>query len=621
MAIVLRTPQKEIEIENHSDKTLLELARENQIYIKSGCEGRGECMECIVNLLKGTFQVKDKIVDIQNIHRALSCQTKILSSDALISIPWYSLVEDTGKVLSSFNIPPYERNPQTLKVYLQIPDATLDDQSSDYKRVIDSIDRKTSVKVDHIPLSLVQKLARVLHLADGQLTATLAKIRDRWNLIDIELNNTTAVNYVVALDIGTTTVAGLLIDLYDGSFIANASTYNQQISIAEDVISRISYCDSDKEVKYLQKLIIQDSINPVLKQMCSEVDISSDSIHRMAVSGNTIMMHLLLGLNPENLGKVPFPPVIRAPFSVSARELDIGLNDHAVIDFIPSISGYVGGDIVADAYVSKLKERSHCSVLIDIGTNAEIVMNDHGKMTACSTAAGPAFEGFGLYHGCRASTGVIEKIYFSHDGRIHVETIDNQKAVGICGTGIIDFIAESLRIGLINYRGRFNSDLLKKMGLYTTLTESGTVISACMIAKSSETSIDSPILITQNDIIKIMQAKAAVYAGLQTLLKIQNKQWNDIDQLILAGGFAKYINIQNAIRIGLLPDIPNERIEIIGNGALAGAFMALIEDKALHEMDELSRQVRVIELNQQEDFETNYINAMFFKSEKKNTSE
>jgi len=621
MAIILRTTQNEYKVENNPDKTIFELARDVGLFIKSSCGGNGKCGRCVVNLKKGKFLVENREIIVMEDHDyALSCLTKISGANAIVEIPHDSLVNKSGKMIDNFLIKHYEKDPQTLKVFLNVPSATLDKQHPDFSKVKKAICEKTSIKNFSVPLDIIQKLPDVLIRGDGKITVTLIKSNKSWHLITVEPDDTTSTNYAVALDIGTTTVIGLLTDLTNCEIVATASLYNQQITVAGDVISRISYCKSRKEIEHLKKLVIEDSIHPIIQQLCSQASISPEDIYHMAVSGNTIMFHLMLGLNPTSIGQAPFHPVILHPGSFQAKEIGIGIHKNGIIDFIPAVSGYIGGDIVSDIYVSKLNQSTELTVLIDLGTNGEIVMSENGKTVACSTAAGPAFEGYGLFHGCRASEGAIEKVSFEQEGTIYFDTISGQKATGICGTGIIDFIAEGLRIGLIDYAGKFNIELLKKIALYHTVEENGNSIPACIVAKSADSGLDGPIIVTQNDIIKIMQAKAAIYAGLKTLLFIQKKKWSDIKRLVLTGGFANYITIKNAVRIGLLPNVPEDRIKVIGNGSLAGAFLALIEPFALKDMNTLSRQPKVIELNSYEEFQENFIDALFFQQDNSLTS-
>lgn len=613
MPIILRTHTQEIKLKNRHSKTIIDLARSQGLFLKASCGGEGKCGRCLVDLTEGRFLIKDKEVFVsESRHRkALSCMTRVIGENAVIAIPQQSLIESSGKIIDDFILKYYENNPPTKKYCLHIPRATLKNQASDRQRVEEELLNKASIKNTQIPLPVLRKLPDALVRGDQTITVTMGRVHDLWSMIDVEPGDTTLTHYGIAVDIGTTTVVVILIDLIKGEIIGKASLYNRQMTVAEDVISRISSIQSQKELDLLKSLVIDDTVNPIIKHLCKESSVKRKDISRLALSGNTIMTHLLLGLNPQSIGKAPFQPVTRIPGAFRAAEVGFEIAPNGIVDIMPSVSGYIGGDITSDIYVSKLHEEEELSVLIDIGTNGEIVMCENGKMVACSTAAGPAFEGYGLYHGCRATRGAIERVSFDEENDINIEVIEDDKAIGICGTGVIDFIAEALRIGLLNRRGKFNDELLKRLQLDYEIQVNENSIKACIIARNEVSAIKEAIVITELDISKIMQAKAAIYAGMKILLKIQNKTWRDIKRLVLTGGFAKHIDPNNAVSIGLLPPIPGDRIEVIGNGSLAGAYLALIEPSAIDAMTAISSRIEVIELNLHEEFQKYYIDALF----------
>lgn len=613
MPVVLKTHTQEIKLENHKSKTIIDLARSQGLFLKASCGGEGKCGRCLVDLNEGRFLVGNKEVVVSEAdHRvALSCMTRVIGENAVIAIPQQSLIESSGKIIDDFVLKYYRNDPPTKKYCLHIPRAALDYQASDRQRVEEELLDKASLNNIQIPLPVLRKLPDALARGDQTITVTLGCIHDLWSMIDVEPGDTTPTHYGIAADIGTTTVVVVLIDLTKGEIIGKASLYNRQMTVAEDVISRISSIQSQKELDLLKSLVIDDTVNPIIKHLCKESGVKRKDISRLALSGNTIMTHLLLGLNPQSIGKAPFQPVTRIPGAFRAAEVGFEITPTGIVDIMPSVSGYIGGDITSDIYVSKLHEEEELSVLIDIGTNGEIVMCENGKMVACSTAAGPAFEGYGLCHGCRATRGAIERVFFDEENGISIEVIEDDKAIGICGTGVIDFLAEAFRIGLINRMGKFNDELLKKLRLGREIQENGNNIKACIIARNEYSALKEAIVITERDISKIMVAKAAIYAGMEILLKIQNKTWRDIERLVLTGGFARHIDPSNAVSIGLLPPIPEERIEVIGNGSLAGAYLALIEPNAIDAMTAISSMIDVIELNLHEEFQKYYIDALF----------
>lgn len=613
MSVILRTYDQKAEVEDHQQKTLLELARSKGIFITSSCGEQGKCGQCLVNLIEGTFLINDKEISVSKDEprRALACRTKVKSRNAEVEVPRSSLIEFSGKIVADFTIKHEDFDPPAKKLYLRVPRAVLESQEPDRRRLEKEIVKHISFSRIHIPLPVLRKLPFALDKGDQTITVTLGRMNGQWSLVNIEPGDTAHILYGVAVDIGTTTVVGGLVDMTKGEFVDKISLYNQQIIVAEDVISRISFINSPKEVALLRSLVVDKTINPIIKHLCRTHHIRREDISRAALSGNTIMMHLLLGLSPKSIGEAPFQPVERTPGPFPARDLGLDISPDGIVDVMPSASGYIGGDITSDIYVSGLYEEKELSVLIDIGTNGEIVMSDGKKMVACSTAAGPAFEGYGLYHGCRAFNGAVEKIVLDNEMAFRIKVIGGGKASGICGTGVIDFLAEGLRTGLINQMGRFDEEMLDKNGLKWKINEDGKAIKACIIASKKDSALNEPIVITESDISKILQAKAAVHAALNVLLEVRGKTWRDIKKLYLAGGFGKHIHFKNAVSIGLVPPVPEDRVEMIGNGSLGGAFLALIEADAVSKMKEILSRVDVIELNRHKSFQQYYIDALF----------
>jgi len=613
MSVILRTYDQKAEVEDPQQNTLLEMARNKGIFITSSCGEQGKCGQCLVDLIEGKFLINEKEISVSKDkpRRALACRTKVKSRDAVVEIPKSSLIEFSGKIVADFTVKHKDFDPPIKKLCLQVPLAVLESQESDRQRLEKEILKHISFSRIHIPLAVLRMLPFSLDKGDQRITVTLGRREGQWSVVNIEPGDTAPILYGVAVDIGTTTVVGGLVDMTKGEFIDKISLYNQQIIVAEDVISRISFIKSYKEVVLLRSLVVDKTINPMIKHLCRTHHIRREDISRAALSGNTIMMHLLLGLSPKSIGESPFQPVERTPGPLPARDVGLDISPDGIVDVMPSASGYIGGDITSDIYVSGLYEEKELSILIDIGTNGEIVMSDGDKMVACSTAAGPAFEGYGLYHGCRAFNGAVEKVTFDNDMNIRTKVIGGGKASGICGTGVIDFLAEGLRTGLINQMGRFDKKMLDKHGLKWEVREDGKTIKACIIAKEKDSALNEPVVISESDISKILQAKAAVYAALNVLLDVRGKTWRDIKKLFLAGGFGKHIHFKNAVSIGLVPPVPEDRVEMIGNGSLGGAFLALIEAEAASKMKKLLSRVEVIELNRQKSFQQYYIDALF----------
>jgi uncharacterized 2Fe-2S/4Fe-4S cluster protein (DUF4445 family) len=428
-----------------------------------------------------------------------------------------------------------------------------------------------------------------------------ARIADEMDIPDHTFNPRFRAGYGVAVDIGTTTVVAALLDLKTGRVLSRESLYNQQILKADDVVARISLCHTDGQLEALKELVIDHTLNPLIHKLCAETGIDQQEIVHLAISGNTVMMHIFFGLSPVSIGTFPFEPLSRT-FEAPAAELGIDAAPGALVEAVPAISGYVGGDITSDLYVCGLAHPARgsagLSVLIDIGTNGEMVANLNGQMTACATAAGPAFEGAGLLHGARAASRAIDTIRYDETLDFELSVIGEPTPMGLCGSAIIDFIAEGFRCGLISSMGRYDVEQLRRHARY----ESVCGMHACMLVAPELSATGESITITEHDIAEILKAKAAIYGGLKTLLAELGKTIHDIDRLILAGGFARHIDLGNAVCIGLLPDIGIEKYEVIGNGSLAGAALALLDQSTAQAYLDLIEKPRIIVLNQSDHF-------------------
>ncbi len=407
----------------------------------------------------------------------------------------------------------------------------------------------------------------------------------------------------IAVDIGTTTVAAILVDLVTGKILARESAYNRQIEMADNIASRIALCADIENTGKLQKLIIEETLFPMFGNFSSKSFHNLENVTIVTFSGNTVMSHLALGLSPLCIGTIPFEPLTKIYSEHSAPEIGLTNCPNAKVRTVPSIAGYVGGDIVSDLCISEMSN-DRFELLVDIGTNGEIVLNDHGKWMATATAAGPAFEGAGLLHGTRATAGVIDRIECKPDDSIDLHVIGDQPPTGLCGSAAVDFMASALKTGLLNEMGRFDLDRLKAAGRFHELDCCGMIVNACILNAEPE------VMITEFDISQVLKAKAAIYAGIRTLLDRAGRSVNDIERLILAGGFAAHLRIPNAITIGLLPELPLERYEVVGNGSLAGAYAALGSSKVWKELQQISEKPDTCHLAETNEFDDRFVDAL-----------
>ncbi len=611
MSLKIKTTVSDFEIDDGFGHCLLELAQAAGVQVNARCASEGVCGGCRVILEDGQFIVANQRVTAacDNPLTVLACQTKLADREATIRFPRNSIVEPEAKIEENFSLTHFTHEPQTRKLAVRVP---LPDTPLAHS-AWGSIDVELQSQLGHqkcdVPFDCLQKLPHAL-THGRQLTVTVGRIGKQWSVIDIEPGDTGDLHYGIAVDLGTTTVVAILVDMNQGRVLRTASSYNQQIRRADDIASRIAYCRSEERVQDLQQLVVQETVNTLIETLCREQGVSADRISRVAVSGNTVMTHLFLGISPQSIGQVPFQPVANRYDEYRARDLKLHINPLGIVDVVPSVSGYVGGDIVSDIYAARLIEREESTLLVDIGTNGEMVYCEKGQFTVCATAAGPAFEGYGTTFGCRAASGAIEHISFGGDLQFENRVIGGGPATGLCGSAFIDFIACGMRCGLINRMGRFNVQQLRNAGRYLSIEEMCGTMNACVVVAAPHSGTGELIYVSEADVSQILKAKAAIYAGMETLLGVRNKRFADVERFCLAGGFARHINLENAIFMGLLPEIPLERIDLLGNGSLAGAMLALVDADAMNSYQTLAKLPEVVELNRVASFENSFIDAL-----------
>lgn len=419
-------------------------------------------------------------------------------------------------------------------------------------------------------------------------------------------------HYGLAVDIGTTTVVGMLWDLRKAEPVGAVARTNPQSDYGADVISRIMYCGTeDGNLQRMQERII-GCLNAIIQEFSDSYAIDPQTIREIVAVGNTTMSHLLLAIDPKSLALAPFSPGFTGPVSVKAKELGLAVHEEATVNVLPNIAGHVGSDIVAVLLSSGLEEMEGANLAIDIGTNGEILLACSGNVLTCSTAAGPAFEGASIQQGMRAATGAIEGVRI-HDGELDISVIGDAEPVGICGSGLIDGVAELLKSGLVNKKGKLLAKADAQVaGLPDSLSgrlEAGEFGNSFILCTKND---GSKIFITQKDIREVQLAKGAILAGIRIMMQELHLKDQDLDQVFLAGAFGNYIRVESALAIGLLPEVKPDRVISIGNAAGAGACMALLSKETLEKANRLAREVNHIDLAEHPDFQTVYLQAMYF---------
>lgn len=421
-----------------------------------------------------------------------------------------------------------------------------------------------------------------------------------------------------AVDVGTTTVAVALVDLTNGKIVGQAAGYNRQMELGDDVITRIHRCASEAGmIRRFQELLIRETLEPLLKEALAKAygKTKARCVAGLVAVGNTTMLHLLAGEDPSSIGVAPF----RARF-LGHRVLRLGelgwpeqqgvsagmIRPEVPVHLLPGAAAYIGADVVAGAVASGLVYENEPAMLVDVGTNGEILLKDGPRIWGCATAAGPAFEGVRLSSGMRAVRGAISRVKLARDGRpAEVKVIGGGKAIGVCGSGYIDFLAEGRRTGLLMREGRFEPEAINRIrDQFVQVDREGWVYRMAEGAEGRE------ILISEADIAALLQAKAAIAAGILILLEKAGRRPEEIRKLYLAGGFGTYMDHEAAIACGLLPGFRREQVQVVGNSALAGAYLALVDRSAAEEMEAVAQQIEVVELNQVPGFEERYIEQL-----------
>lgn len=586
---------------------IVEAAGQAGLVIDSPCGGQGLCGKCRVRITGGgatTAPDGQHNLSPEELSQGwrLACQTAITTA-CTIHIPEASLFGSGHQILAqrqrqaSGDVAPAIR-----KLYVEMAPPTLQDCDADLLR----LEKKIGPII--ADLDVLRRLPTLLRHGNFKGTAVLTD----HHLIDFEAGDTTAHCHGMAFDIGTTTIVGSLLDLTTGDEKAIAAGINPQVNFGDDVLSRIQHSGScDDCLTQLRKSIL-GAVITLIDTVCREANISRRDIYEVTFAGNTTMQHLLCGIEATQLGQVPFAPAYARGLLLNARDLELPIHPRGMAYLFPVIGGFVGGDTVAGILSTRLPELEGPVLMVDIGTNGEIVLAHNGQLLAASTAAGPAFEGARISCGMRAANGAIEKVSFA-DGDIRAATIANAPAIGLCGSGLIDLAAELLRQGIISPEGRLlPADELPPAVppalRARVLTRSDGQTEFLMTADG-----DRRLTLTQRDVRELQLAGGAIRAGIAILLKRAGLATADLTRILIAGGFGSFIRRSNAQRIGLLPtDVHHERITYVGNASLDGAKAALLSTGARQRGEDLARQALHVELSQDANFQMEFAEAMIF---------
>jgi uncharacterized 2Fe-2S/4Fe-4S cluster protein (DUF4445 family) len=625
----------------YSSINCLKAIRDAGIEIKSICRGKGTCGKCRIIFMNGssinpTDQELKVLAKEEISHNVrLACQHEF-NEDATIYIPASSLSEEQ-KLQVSGQEREVKIDPVIKKYYLKLERATLKDVKADFNRIKDALKNTYGMVAENIDFKVLGEMPKILRENNWEITIAL-----RNNEITlIEGGDTTARNFGIAIDLGTTKIAALLVDLSTGKTIDKKGVMNPQISFGEDVMSRIDFAsENNSKLKQIQQIVI-DAINGVVKDLCDLNNIKVNEILEMTLVGNTAMHHLFLGLPVRQLGLSPFPALTSESIDLKSREVGINITPGGYIYLMPVVAGFIGSDHIAMILASGLNDMKGNCIGIDIGTNTEIALISKGRLYSVSTASGPAFEGAHIRYGMRAAPGAIERVIIDPKTCIpDIQTIDDNEPVGICGSGILDAIAELLKTKIIDSRGKFNPDSrclckdnlgnlqfvlipdfhIKRINKMQTCKaddsrDIDTAIEENIKGKENFMDIcDEGISINQRDIVEIQLAKGAMRAGIEILLENAGIDFTDIDRIIIAGAFGSYIDPKNVINIGMFPNVELRKISQVGNAASIGAKMALISKIQRKISEDIGEKDDYLELTVFPSFADHFASGVIFPS-------
>ena len=613
-----------VQIECNAGDNLLEVARRANVAIDAPCSGNGSCGKCRVKLVEGAVESLPSrhITDEEyNAGWRLACCSKVWEN-VTVFVPdiasAYQSRMKTADLSSPEEVAIFENCQAQLQesgiqfannfraVVISMAEPTADDTMPDIERLQWAIQEATGAEKAHVPYTVMVKLASTLRENNWSVCVKGRRDGETFRCVEICSPDDTAI-VGAAIDIGTTTVSMVLVDLESGKILAKGSSGNGQIRYGADVINRIIQSTKPGGKKLLQDAIVKETLNPILGNLCKSAGINAKSIVNLAIGANTTMNHLLVGVDADPVRMDPYIPSFFSWEGLKAGDLKLVANPLAPVIIAPNIGSYVGGDITAGTLATMMWDRDEMTLFIDLGTNGEIVFGNRDFLMSCACSAGPAFEGGDISCGMRATDGAIEAITIDKETLEPTLTIvgeAGQKPVGICGSGIIDMIAELYRVKAINARGLFsreNRRILRDhhgMGRY-------------VVAFPEESETGREVSINEVDIDNFIRAKGAIYSGIDTLLQSVDMTPDCIDRICVAGGIGSGINMKNAISIGMLPDVELEKYSYIGNSSLTGAYAMVVSNEANGKCHEVAANMTYLELSTYPGYMDSFVAACF----------
>lgn len=611
-------------IECNAGENLLELARRANVAIDAPCSGNGSCGKCRVKLVEGTVE-SPRSLHISDEEFAegwrLSCSSRVIE-DVTVLVPDIASAYQSRMKTADLSSPEeiaiftqaqeamqasgivFENKYRALDLVMDVP--SLEDTMPDNERLTWAIQSAAGVEKVEIPYAVMVRLAHVLRENNFHVCVKGALKGDTFHCMDITAPTDTAI-VGCAIDIGTTTVSMVLTDLTSGKLLAKGSGGNGQIRYGADVINRIIEQGRPGGRKKLQDAIIKDTLTPIIANLCKTANISARSILRLSVGANTTMNHLFVGVDAESVRMEPYVPSFFHWDGLLAGDVKLPANPLAPVIIAPNIGSYVGGDITAGTMASMIWDKDELSLFIDLGTNGEIVFGNRDFLMSCACSAGPAFEGGDISCGMRATDGAIEACTLDKDTMeptLRIVGEAGQKAVGICGSGIIDIISELFRCSIINAKGLFVRE-----GRRVRRDAHG--MGRFVLAEPEESETGREISINEVDIDNFIRAKGAIFSAIETLLNAVDMSVDAIDHVYVAGGIGSGINMKNAVNIGMFPDVDLEKFTYIGNSSLTGAYAMVMSDAAIETCQKVASNMTYLELSTHPGYMDAFVAACF----------
>jgi uncharacterized 2Fe-2S/4Fe-4S cluster protein (DUF4445 family) len=616
--------RKTIKVDKGTD--ILTAAIKSGIHIYNSCGGEGVCGRCKVIIKKGNY-VAEHSGRVSEKERkkgcVLACRTTP-DSDLDVLVPEESRLGDIevlsdeakAKRLAGLYTPAesieeqsyktetrvFKHGPLSTKIFLKLQPPSIEDNCGDVERLFREIRKGRNIPVMQMGLANIKKLPRLLRQSNWEVTVTLGNRNNTTEVVLVEPGDRSNANFGIALDIGTTTIVAYIVNLKNQKVLGAKASYNPQVDFGEDVISRIIYAQKEEGLEKLHHVVI-DAVNMLIYTLVKEQNLTLDDITAVMCAGNTTMTHLLLKIDPSYIRKDPYIPAVNFMPVIRAAEAGIKIHPRGLLSCLPCIGSYVGGDIVGGVLASGMDNTKDLSLFIDLGTNGEVVIGNKEYFIACSTSAGPCFEGGGLSSGIRAMKGAIQGVLIKGN-KLSIETIGNLPPRGICGSGAIDAISAFLKNKIIDRSGKIRDNHICKI-----VEDEG--VKKVVLIDRQDSATEKEITIDENDIKNIIHSKGAIYTGIEVLLKEAGYKKSDLKHVFIAGGLGTALNIRSAINIGLLPDLPEEKFEFLGNTSITGAKMGILSSEAMDKAYLIANKMTYVDLSTNSSFMNNYSASLF----------